>query len=170
MSNFVVLFVCTGNICRSPMAEGILKDIILDEVESKRQIMPIEVMSAGTHTVNGSPASIHAVTIAGRHGISLKFHRSRLLTEKIVRYADLVLTMEEGHTLFINRIVPEAVNVYELMRYNRNGLRAGEMPDIKDPIGKSEEVYGAVFDQLKREIKRISPHLYKLAMEKYRAG
>jgi len=152
------------------MAEGIMKDVILDEVESKRQTMPIEVISAGTHAMSGSPASQYAVAVADRNGINLKFHRSRPLTEQVVRHADLILTMEKGHTRFIKNVAPGADHVYELLVYQRDSIPAYEMTDIQDPIGMSEEVYAAVFDQLKREIERISPHVFNLALEKYRAG
>ncbi len=169
MSNYLVMFVCTGNICRSPMAEGILKDMILDEYQEKHQVMPIEVLSAGTHAANGYPASSHAVAIAHKHGINLTFHRSRALTVQVARAAELILTMEANHTLFIKSMIPGIGTVYELKSFNQSNPGVLTDVDVRDPIGASEDVYASVFDELKREIGRVSQEIFNRALEKYRA-
>ena len=169
MSNYLVMFVCTGNICRSPMAEGILKDMILDEFQEKHQVMPIEVLSAGTHAVNGYPASSHAIAVAHKHGINLTFHRSRAFTVHVARAADLILTMETNHTLFIKSMLPGIGTVYELKSFNCSNPERYSDVDVRDPIGASGEVYATVFDELKREIARVSQDIFNRALEKYRA-
>ena len=169
MNNFLLLFVCTGNICRSPMAEGIMKDLILDEFDVKHQVMPIEVLSAGTHAMTGSGASSYAIKVADRHDINLKFHRSRKITEHISKAADLILTMEEAHTTFIKQSWPEITNVYALRRYNRGSSIVEEPIDIVDPIGLDIEVYSSVFEDLQGEIQRVASTIFSLALEKYRA-
>jgi len=67
LNTLVLVFVCTGNICRSPMAAGIMKECILDEVKSQGQNLPIKVISAGTHALNGYPASELAIEVAKQY-------------------------------------------------------------------------------------------------------
>ncbi len=169
MTNYLVVFVCTGNICRSPMAEGILKDIILDAYQAHNSIVPVEVLSAGTRTQNGHPASGHAVHVAKKHGINLNFHRSRVLTEPIMKTADLLLTMETAHRDYIKEMVPESLNVHPLKAYGRNDLDGSEILDVFDPIGSDYETYREVFDELQREIGRVKDIIFDQALKKYRS-
>jgi len=169
VNTFIVLFVCTGNICRSPMAEGILKDLIIDEFDRRRIVLPIEVASAGTHAYGGHPASRHAVDVAKAHDINLTFHRSRHLASNLVNASDLILTMESAHRELINSQWPHASHVHELKRYMREtGLDFDA--DVLDPIGADRDVYAAVFDELKEEITRVAPHIFSLVEMKARGG
>jgi len=170
MSDFVLLFVCTGNICRSPMAEGIMKELILDEYEMGRPVSPMEVLSAGTHALDGNPASDYAVMVAGEHGIDLSGHRSRMVTEDLLDRADLVLTMEENHTRFIKCMTPGVEHVYELKRYGVDDEPPEGSVDVMDPIGMDRSVYAEVFDELEKEIRRVSRRIFELALEKHRSG
>ncbi len=169
MSNFLLLFVCTGNICRSPMAEGIMNDLILDEVDTKHRVMPIEIMSAGIYAVQGGGASHFAVEVAAQNGINLNFHRSKQLSENLAKTSNLILTMERNHTDYIKNNWPEIDCVYELRSFGRDDESIDEPLDIIDPIGMGFEVYQSVFEELKREITRISQTVYSRALEKYRA-
>lgn len=168
MSNFLLIFVCTGNICRSPIAEGIMKDIVIDEFDSKKAAIPIEVMSAGTHAPAGSGASGFAIEIAKSHGINLSFHRSRVLIKNIANAADLILTMERYHTEHIKQLWPQIDNVYELKNFNRNELLPDNIADIDDPIGMSFEVYSKIYNEINEELKRVSGKIFSLALEKKR--
>ena len=87
-----VLFVCTGNICRSPLAEALLRRDL-----SRRGVEDVEVTSAGTGAWDGSPASEGAYLVALEHGLDLSGHQARPLTKKIVRQSDLILTMSRHH-------------------------------------------------------------------------
>ncbi len=164
MKRFTVVLVCTGNLCRSPMAEGILNDLILDETSRKRVAPPIDVFSAGTHAVDGQPASRHAVTVAGEHGISLRFHRSRRLTADLVRHADLVLAMDRGHVDAIRRICPDAGHVSTVKEYGRSEPVPGMERGIDDPYGGDLEDYRAVYGELREEIVRIAEILFPRVM------
>ncbi|MCD6307926.1 MAG: low molecular weight protein arginine phosphatase [Candidatus Latescibacteria bacterium] len=169
MNSFLLLFVCTGNICRSPMAEGIMKDIVLDEIDSKRQIMPLEILSAGTGTSRGHGASSFAVKVADEHGINLMYHRSRPISEQILSASDLILTMEQAHTDIILEMLPEKNAVFPLKLFGRKDGGEIESVDIIDPIGREEETYQLVFAEIQQELKRVSPIIFSLALDKFRA-
>jgi protein-tyrosine-phosphatase len=167
MDNFQLVFVCTGNICRSPLAEGIMKDCILDEIESGGEPLPIKVSSAGTSAVDGFPASEYSVEAAARHGIDISAHRSTQLSDGIVNAADLILTMEPGHTAIIKQYWPGFENVYELKSYNSTTpLKILEMTVI-DPIGMSLEIYLNVFDEIKQALDRISQSIFADARDNF---
>lgn len=161
MKNFVLLFVCTGNTCRSPMAEGIMKDFVLDKT-TRHAAIPIEIKSAGIQTFDGLPASRYAVEIAAENEINLNFHKSRLLTHAMVRNADLIITMEKYHTDFIHVHFPETDSVYELKNYPEAGSIYPGISDISDPMGKGREEYRAVFADLKHELNRMAQLLFPL--------
>ena len=88
---FKVLFVCTGNSCRSPMAEGILKKML-----KENEIDNFEVSSAGISTLDGAPASLFAMEVSGARDVDLSQHRSRQLNKQILKKTDLILAMSDG--------------------------------------------------------------------------
>lgn len=158
------------------MAEGITKDLILDEFNSHGEVLPIKVMSAGTIANDGSPASDFAVKVSAHHGIDISSHRSRHLSEKIIRDADLILTMEKYHTNIVKQICPMIDNVYELKSYEHEteqvfvkNLKINDVENIEimDPIGMSLNVYMDVFNELREEIARVSRKIFALVKEKY---
>ena len=120
-----ILFVCTGNTCRSPMAEALMKDMIARD--SKLRARGIEVDSAGFYPA-GLPASREAIGIMKEYGLDLKGHRSQLIDQNLLNWADLVLVMEREHE---NDIYEQYQNVdgkiYLLSEY------VGDRGDIPDP-------------------------------------
>ena len=100
-----ILFVCTGNTCRSPMAEGLCRSFL----GRLRLQQEVEVASAGLNAVAGGPASREAVAIMAERGIDLSGHKTACLTDEQVRWADLILTMEEHHRRRLLEQFPEAV-------------------------------------------------------------
>ncbi len=137
---FRILFVCTGNTCRSPMAEAIAR-----RDARARGWHHVEVRSAGTGAVPGAPSSEGAQGAAARHGLDLDAHRSSPLTADELAWADLVLTMSPSH-LF---------RVVELGGGDRafllTAFAAADVPaSVPDPFGGSDEEYEAIFILLER--------------------
>ncbi len=160
---FILIFVCTGNICRSPMAEGIMKDIILDHARETGISPKLKVISAGTHASFGCPASEYAVEAAAEEGINIGTHLSSPLTEEIAMSSDLILTMESAHTGIIKHLWPDVRHVMELKHFGRNET---DNTEILDPIGMGIDVYRSIFGEIKREIIRSAPLIFRLAEEK----
>lgn len=125
-----ILVVCTGNICRSPMAEALL--------ETALGSPEISVSSAGTHARDGLPAQPPAVEVMAARGIDISMHRSRPLTAHIADAADLILVMEQAHAEHIQRHLPEAAAKTRLLSdfYDES---AGI--DVPDPYGGTTADY-----------------------------
>src|SRR3989339_1041573 len=90
-----ILFVCTGNVCRSAMAEGILKQMLKDKNNDI-----ISINSAGTNAISGMPATIYSQESAKKGGINLSFHKSKPVTESLIEKNDIILVMTQEHIDF----------------------------------------------------------------------
>ncbi len=139
-----VLFVCTGNICRSPMAEGLFR-------HAMRGRNDFRVVSAGVGAVEGLPPSEHAVRALRELGIDISKQRSRMLTHDIVDEADYIFGMTHSHVDTILILYPQAAEKTFLLREFDETLDAYEN-DICDPIGGSLETYRACRDQIEQGI------------------
>ncbi len=136
LASLVVLFVCTGNTCRSPMAEAVFRALVAERLGCKPDDVErhgVVVVSAGVAAWPGGRASEHAVTVAREHGGDLESHESQPLTQALVRQADLILTMTESHRAALVTQFPEAGG--------RVTLLSPERQDVIDPIGGSLDTY-----------------------------
>ncbi|HSI15749.1 MAG TPA: ribose 5-phosphate isomerase B [Chthoniobacter sp.] len=142
-----VLFVCTGNICRSPMAEGLFRAAIKDRTD-------IEVSSAGVATGYGQAPSPHAVEVLRPWGIDIAGLRSQPLTEDLVEEATHIFVMTRGHKEAIEMYFPEAAHKVHLFRQFDDTVRPNNL-DVPDPIGLGIHAYFECRDSLKRGIPGI---------------
>lgn len=139
-----VLFVCTGNICRSPMAEGIFRRAVADQND-------FQAMSAGLGAANGQPPSAFAVQAVKELGIDISNLRSRMLTPELVEGADYIIGMTHSHVDSILLLYPQAAEKTFLLREFDETLELFEK-DITDPIGGSYQVYLNCRDQIEQGI------------------
>jgi glycine hydroxymethyltransferase len=139
-----VLFICTGNVCRSPMAEGIFRHAVQGRGEYR-------VISAGLGAIDGQPPSPHAVEAVKELGIDISGQRSRMLTPELVNQADYVFGMTHSHIDTVMMLFPGAAEKTFLLREFDETLDLFEK-DISDPIGGSYEVYLNCRDQIEQGI------------------
>lgn len=149
-----ILFVCTGNTCRSPMAEGIFKALLKDN-----NIDNINVSSAGISTFEGDSANEKAIYTLRNKGIDIKSHKSRQITKEIIENSDLILTMTKSHKRMILNALPEYLNkVFTIKEYvyiNNNEELTGKNLDIADPYGLDYNIYEKCAAEIEENLKKI---------------
>lgn len=155
MSRFTVVFVCTGNTCRSPLAEKMMERRLSERwhAENGANIpMPIDVTSAGIAAMPGSPASENSQVIARENKLTLDDHRSRPFSEQLLESADLVLTMTGRHrAAIIDRWPQAAEKVFPL---------SGGNSEIADPFGSPLNVYRQCSTEIGECLDRWVDHIF----------
>jgi protein-tyrosine phosphatase len=143
LASFMVVLVCTGNTCRSPMAEVLLKKRVAEKLGctiAELEDRGVVIMSAGISATPGSRAAAEAMETMQERGLDLGLHESQPLSERLVRFADVVITMTRSHREAILEHFPDAVPRIHLISRGRG--------DVSDPIGGPLDLYRHCADQL----------------------
>jgi tRNA threonylcarbamoyl adenosine modification protein (Sua5/YciO/YrdC/YwlC family) len=148
LASLLLLFVCTGNTCRSPMAETLCRDMLARRLKCPPEELDdhgVLVMSAGLAAMMGGRATHEAVQVMADRGLDLSGHETQPLTELLARHADVIFTMTRSHR---DAIISEWPSAAE-----RTCLLSAEGTDICDPIGCSLEHYRRCAAQIEAELK-----------------
>jgi protein-tyrosine-phosphatase len=145
-----ILFVCTGNICRSPMAEGLLKKMVQDHQWS------VETQSAGLAAFNGVPATQEAIEACKEKGIDISAHQSQPLSKNLVLESTLILTMTDKHKESILRKMPQLADKVSLL----SDFAGQGIEDVEDPMGQSVDAYRKIFAQIEGYLLKAKEKLH----------
>ena len=161
LASWMVVLVCTGNTCRSPMAEVLLRQRIADKLALKVDQLEdrgIVVMSAGISAAPGSRAAAEAIAIMKERGLDLSAHESQPLSDRLVRFADVIITMTRSHRDAILTHWPEAEP--------RTHLLSRGQGDVADPIGGPVDLYRRCAEQIDEYLEAWASELPLPAMKK----
>lgn len=144
-----ILFICTGNTCRSPMAEGMLKSV------AEEKGLNLIVNSRGLFAKGGSPAADNAIASMRDIGIDISEHVSKGVSKEIIEDSDLILTMTSAHKDELIRAYPE--KKYKIFLLNEYAF--GTEVDINDPYGMDVGAYYMARDEIMYALKKIYKHI-----------
>jgi protein-tyrosine-phosphatase len=146
-----LLFVCSGNTCRSPLAEALAR-----KIAARRGIDDMNVSSAGTNALDNIPATDEALLVGMERELDLTGHRSRQLTPAIVSEADLIFVMTPGHVEQVKQLGGRG-KVHVIDEYASGATDKG----IPDPYGGDLEAYRNTTDTLENELERLFDRLQR---------
>ena len=153
-----ILFVCTGNTCRSAMAEGIFKKILKERKEDNSSF---NILSAGISALPGISPTPEAIKVMSEQGIDISQHHAQELREEIIKKADLILVMANEHKEYVHKEFPFAQNkTFLLKKFTLNNKTESNQKnernyEIIDPIGRKIEFYRIIARELKKNLEKI---------------
>jgi L-threonylcarbamoyladenylate synthase len=150
LASEVFLFICTGNTCRSPMAEGFFRKMLADRLKCREDELADHgymVLSAGMAADPGQPAARESIEVAARYGVDLRGHESQQVTQRLLEQADQIFTMTRGHRESILATYPHLGDRVDLL--------ARDGSEICDPIGLGKEEYEQCQVEIDRNLRVI---------------
>lgn len=133
-----IIVICTGNICRSPMAEALLRARLGKRVQ--------RIASAGTGALVGYPADPMAVEVAAEHGLDLAAHRAQQAVLPLLASMDLILTLDQTHSDWLNRQYPQLRGrVHKILKWRENA-------DVEDPYRRPRQAFDKAFDDIENGV------------------
>ena len=147
LTHFIALVVCTGNTCRSPMGEGLLAQRIAKRLGISMGALEekgVTVMSAGIAAMPGAPAADQAIEAMRQAGIDISGHQSQPITGRLAKFADVILTMTNGHR--------QALISHWPMLETRTKTIRRDGGDVSDPIGRPLAVYRSTAEQIDQQL------------------
>jgi protein-tyrosine phosphatase len=154
MAGTMILFVCTGNTCRSPMAEALCKKLLADRLRclpDRLEEHGYVVLSAGVAAIDGMPAAANAIEVVSAMGGSLNRHASRKLTPDLVSHADWIVTMTQDHYDVLVSHIPEAASRTRLLRPDGK--------DVNDPVGLDRDTYRHTAREIEDNLQQLLDQL-----------
>jgi protein-tyrosine-phosphatase len=151
---YQILFICSGNVCRSPMAEALMRTYVPERLKNK-----VKIVSAGTLGIYGDLASAEAVQVMQEKKIDLRDHVSRGISKELIDASHIIFVMSRDHLEFMQHYFPLIVEKIFLLRRFAVPALGKKEDSIQDPMGFEVEYYRKTRDVIDFEIKRILPHL-----------
>jgi protein-tyrosine-phosphatase len=152
--SYSICVVCTGNTCRSPITEGLLKAVARDSGHGSW-----EVSSGGLYARNGAVASAFGVDAAREHGVDISGHRASLFDRARAESCDLILLHSGEHMMEISDWGESIVNKSYLLKHFPTHGDPGPVAWVDDPVGQNLDRYRATFLELDEVVRRIVPHI-----------
>ncbi|MEA1939844.1 MAG: low molecular weight protein arginine phosphatase [Candidatus Caldatribacteriota bacterium] len=153
-----ILFVCTGNTCRSIMAQGIFEKLLKEKTESPHQF---NVMSAGICAMPGMIPTPEAISVMSEKNIDISKHESKQLTKDLIDKADYIFTMSNNHLNYLLNINPSAQSkAFLLKRYAikdkiKENIKNKKHYEINDPIGKDIDYYRIIAKEIRENVEKV---------------
>ena len=140
-----IIFVCTGNTCRSPMAEAILKKMVYEDG------LEVQVESRGTSVYSDDPINPKSAEALATIGIKNVIHKAKQISKTDIEESDIILTMTQQHKLSLVKTYPD----YRYKIFTLSEYAADSRDDISDPFGKSQIFYNFCIQEIKKFVESL---------------